>query len=125
MRKAGLDDAIVKFQNWERQQNPGGDAERRKQVRPEMQGFIIPEDEESQDLYVPPATPPPVPARRPIEPRQPSVDMEGLFAGFGGVISDDEAPADRSKRKDKGVERVAKKKQARPKPFPFTKPTVS
>ncbi|KAF8596851.1 hypothetical protein BDV93DRAFT_527791 [Ceratobasidium sp. AG-I] len=118
MRRAGLDDAIVKFQNWERQQNPSGDGEKRRPVMSEMQGFIVPEDEESQDLYVPPATPPPAPARRPAEPRQPSVDVDVLFAGFGGVISDDEAP-DRSKRKDKGVERTAKKKRVGPKPFPL------
>ncbi|KAG8736587.1 hypothetical protein FRC10_009147 [Ceratobasidium sp. 414] len=54
MRRAGLDDAIVKLQAMEREKAEHG---HQKPVGPEMEGFIVPGDEESEYLYVPPATP--------------------------------------------------------------------
>ncbi|KAG8742863.1 hypothetical protein FRC10_000842 [Ceratobasidium sp. 414] len=119
MRRAGLDDAIVKLQAMEREKalKEHGHQE---QVGPEMEGFIVPEDEESQDLYVPPATPSRVRGSETVERAAPPLDMEGLLANFGGMISDDESPA---KRREKGKEKdstASKKARAGPKPFPIS-----
>jgi hypothetical protein len=124
MRRAGLDDAIVKFQMVERQKALDDGRGRQKQVESEMDGFIVPEDEESQDLYVPPRTPPRAEGSRHVEPVSNPIDMEGLLAGFGGMISEDETPAESGRRKDKGKgkETATSKKVRRvpaPKPFPM------
>ncbi|KAG8701485.1 hypothetical protein FRC09_005337, partial [Ceratobasidium sp. 395] len=120
MRRAGLDDAIVKLQAIEREKALREHGHQR-QAEPEMNGFIVPEDEESQDVYVPPVTPPRVERNRPTEPVVPAIDMEALLAGFGGMISDDESPVKRRERKEKGKGLVASKKaQPRPKPFPIS-----
>lgn len=122
MRRAGLDDAIVRLQAIEREKalKEHGQV---KQVQPEMDGFIVPEDEESQDLYVPPTTPPPrVQRNETTRPAAPDIDMEALLAGFGGMISDDETPMERRDRKGKGKESnpaVSTKARVAPRPFPL------
>ncbi|QRV73706.1 Mus7/mms22 family protein [Ceratobasidium sp. AG-Ba] len=123
MRRAGLDDAIVKLQALEREKalRERGHA---LEVQPEMAGFIVPEDEESQDFYVPPATPPPrarVQTSGSAGPARPPIDMEALLAGFGGMISDDDSPARRRDRNGKGKEKetVDPVKKPAPKPFPI------
>ncbi|KAG9086733.1 hypothetical protein FS749_003422 [Ceratobasidium sp. UAMH 11750] len=121
MRRAGLDDAIVKLQAIEREKALK-ERGHQKQVESEMEGFILPEDEESQDLYVPPATPQ-VQRSRTVEPMTRSIDMESLLANFGGMISDDESPARRRERKEKGKGKdsaTSKKVRAGPKPFPIS-----
>ncbi|KAG8722133.1 hypothetical protein FRC08_006582 [Ceratobasidium sp. 394] len=121
MRRAGLDDAIVKLQAIEREKALK-ERGHQKQVESEMEGFILPEDEESQDLYVPPATPQ-VQRSRTVEPMTHSIDMESLLANFGGMISDDESPARRRERKEKGKGKdsaTSKKVRAGPKPFPIS-----
>ncbi|KAG8719838.1 hypothetical protein FRC09_010533, partial [Ceratobasidium sp. 395] len=120
MRRAGLDDAIVKLQAIEREKALREHGHQR-QAESEMNGFIVPEDEESQDVYVPPVTPPRVERNRPTEPVVPAIDMEALLAGFGGIISDDESPVKRRDRKEKGKDSVASRKaHPRPKPFPIS-----
>ncbi|KAG9095946.1 hypothetical protein FRC06_009221 [Ceratobasidium sp. 370] len=122
MRRAGLDDAIVKLQAMEREKALREHGHQ-KQVESEMEGFIVPEDEESQDLYVPLASPPRAQRSRTVEPAAHSIDIEGLLANFGGMISDDESPAKRRERreKDKGKDSTTSKKaRAGPKPFPIS-----
>lgn len=119
MHQAGLDDAIVRLQLRERQDAMNGREKHAKPVDPEMQGFIVPENEESQDLYIPPPSPSRAQRVRSVEANRPSVDMDGLLAGFGGMISDDETPAGKSSKKNKGKEKDASStKKPKPKPFP-------
>jgi hypothetical protein len=122
MLQAGLNDAIVKFQMRERHEPPNGNGRQPKPLDPEMQGFIVPEDEESQDVYIPPPSPPPRnQEERLVKDKQPSVDIGGLLERFGGMLSDDETPALRVKRKNKGKEKEVlgtKISKPRPKPFP-------
>ncbi|KAG9122528.1 hypothetical protein FRC07_001056 [Ceratobasidium sp. 392] len=120
MRRAGLDDAIVKLQAIEREKALRAHGHQ-QQVGTEMEGFIVPEDEESQDVYVPPVTPPRVQRSRPAESTVPEIDMEDLLAGFGGMISDDESSTKRTERKEKrkGKDSIAPRKALLgPKPFP-------
>ncbi|CAE6479929.1 unnamed protein product [Rhizoctonia solani] len=125
MLQAGLNDAIIRPQVREHQPSDGSNAKHPRPLDPEMQGFIVPEDEESQDLYVPP---PSLPQRdrHSVRDEQPAVNMGDLLAGFGGMLSDDDTPTKRARRKDKGKgEGVPspKKTLPRPKPFPLnTKP---
>ncbi|KDN33988.1 hypothetical protein RSAG8_12919, partial [Rhizoctonia solani AG-8 WAC10335] len=122
MLQAGLNDAIIRPQAREHHEPPGGPhAKHPRPPDPEMQGFIVPENEESQDLYVPPPSPPQR-DRRNIEEEEPGVNMNDLLAGFGGMLSDDDTPTKRARRKDKGKAEGGsspKKAQPRPKPFPL------
>ncbi|CAE6526120.1 unnamed protein product [Rhizoctonia solani] len=122
MLQAGLTDAIIRPQAREHQDRPGEHhAKHPRPPDPEMRGFIVPEDEESQDLYVPPPSPPQH-ERRNARDDQPAVNMGDLLAGFGGMLSDDDTPNRRAKRKDKDKGdggSSPKRAQPRPKPFPL------
>ncbi|KAG8709412.1 hypothetical protein FRC11_005579, partial [Ceratobasidium sp. 423] len=121
MLQAGLTDAIIRPQVREHQDPGGHHAKHPRPPDPEMRGFIVPEDEESQDLYVPPPSPPQR-ERRSAQADHPDVNMNALLAGFGGMLSDDDTPNRRAKRKDKGRGEGSsspKRVQPRPKPFPL------
>ncbi|CAE6510334.1 unnamed protein product [Rhizoctonia solani] len=120
MLQAGLNDAIIRPQTRELQDSSGGPHTKHpRPPDPEMQGFIVPEDEESQDVYVPPPSPPQR-DRRGVEEEHSGVNMDNLLAGFGGMLSDDDTPTKRARKKEKGKdEGVSSPKKARPRPRPF------
>ncbi|EUC56032.1 hypothetical protein RSOL_155980, partial [Rhizoctonia solani AG-3 Rhs1AP] len=120
MLQAGLNDAIIRPQTRELQDSSGGPHTKHpRPPDPEMQGFIVPEDEESQDVYVPPPSPPQR-DRRGVEEEHSGVNMDNLLAGFGGMLSDDDTPTKRARKKEKGKdEGGSSPKKARPRPRPF------
>ncbi|CAE6359109.1 unnamed protein product [Rhizoctonia solani] len=127
MLQAGLNDAIIRPQVRD-SQDPQGviHAKHPRPLDPEMREFIVPEDEESQDLYVPP--PSPQHERRNTRDEQPTVNMDDLLAGFGGALSDDDTPTRRAARKDKGKENAGsspKRAPLKPKPFPLNAKSVT
>ncbi|CAE6432152.1 unnamed protein product [Rhizoctonia solani] len=127
MVQAGLNDAIIRPQMRDPQDHPGAPHSKHpRPLDPEMQEFIVPEDEESQDLYVPPPSPPQH-ERRSAREEQIALDIDDFLVGFGGMLSDDDTPAIRAMRKDKGKEKAGsspKNVQPKPKPFPLNAKSV-